>query len=71
MNTCGKCRYFINPESKYERNSIGECSYYSAWVAKWNGKIIPRQADDRAQKILGDRIFMTDVERNCQKYIDK
>lgn len=66
--SCGLCRHFIHPEPKYERNSIGECSQYSAWVAKWGEKKIPMQAGDRLQKSLGNKIFMTDVDRYCEKF---
>jgi hypothetical protein len=47
---------------------MGECRLYSEWKAKFKGKPIPIKADDRVNKMLGDKIFFTLVERNCQKF---
>jgi hypothetical protein len=66
--SCGKCKFFISPDPKYESNSIGDCNIYREWVRKWEGRYIPVQTDNRVNAELGNKIFFTDVERYCIKF---
>jgi len=66
--TCGQCRHFIRPEPRFEPNSMGSCGLYDDWRAKWGGKTIPLQADNRVNAELGNKMFFTDIERYCTKF---
>jgi hypothetical protein len=65
---CADCQEFVPPAKQYEPNSIGACCVMNRWLDKFPGRRPKPQDYDRNYALLGGKLFMPLIERDCKRF---